>query len=87
MIILVLNNKVNVESIKNSIEAFNWEVIFINKGIHKQVSIFNETLMNIFSNFTPNRHVTFDDRDPPRMNGNDYFELQGGCKFRVSSSI
>ena len=25
--------------------------------------------MNIFSNFTPNKLVTFDDRDPPCMNG------------------
>ena len=24
--------------------------------------------MNIFSNFTPNKLVTFDDRDPPWMN-------------------
>ena len=24
--------------------------------------------MNIFSNFTPNKLVTFDDRDPPYMN-------------------
>ena len=31
-------------------------------------SIFNETLMNIFSNFIPNKYITFDDRDPPWMN-------------------
>ena len=67
MIILVLNNKVNVESIKNSIEAFNWEVIFINKGIHKQVSIFNETLMNILSNFTPNMLHLMIGTPPGRM--------------------
>ena len=36
-------------------------------GVHKQVSIFNETLINIFSNFTPNKLVTFDDRDPTWM--------------------
>ena len=42
--------------------------MFINKSIHKQVSIFNETLMNIFLNFTPNKLITFDDRDPPWMN-------------------
>ena len=32
--------------------------------MHKQVSIFIETLMNIFSNFTPKKLVSFDDRDP-----------------------
>ena len=38
--------------------------MFNNIIVHKQVSIFNESLMNIFSNFTPKELVTFDDRDP-----------------------
>ena len=42
--------------------------MFIDKSIHKQVSIFNEALLNIFSNFTPNKLVTFNDKDPPWMN-------------------
>ena len=42
--------------------------MFNNKYVHKWVSIFNEILMNIFSNFTPNKLVTFDDRDPSWMN-------------------
>ena len=42
--------------------------MFINKIIHKQVTIFNDTLTNIFLNFTPNKLVIFDDRDPPWMN-------------------
>ena len=33
--------------LKKSKESVNWEVVFINKSIHKQVSIFNETLMMI----------------------------------------
>ena len=41
--------------------------MFNNKSVHKQVSIFNETMMNIFSNLAPNKLVTFDDRDPPWM--------------------
>ena len=43
--------------------------MFHNKSVHKQVSIFNETLINAFSNFTPNTLDTFDDMDPPWMNG------------------
>ena len=35
-----------------------------NKYSNKQVFMFNETLMNIFSNFIPNKFVTFDDRYP-----------------------
>ena len=61
-------NRANIEGIKKSTESVNWEVMFNNKSVHKQVSIFNEILMNIFSNFTPNKLVTFDDRDPPWMN-------------------
>ena len=56
--------RANIESIKSSIELVNWKTLFHNKTVHKQVSIFNETLMNIFSNFIPNKYVTFDDRDP-----------------------
>ena len=31
-----------------------------NKSVHNQVCIFNEVLMKIFSNFPPNKLVTFD---------------------------
>ena len=55
--------------------------MFINKSIHKEVSIYNETLMNVFSNFTPNKLVTFDDRDPTWMN--DY--AKGKIKWKTSS--
>ena len=58
-------NKANVESIEKSMQSVNWEVMFINKSIHKQVYIFKKTLMNIFSKFTQNKLVTFDDRYPP----------------------
>ena len=39
--------------------------MFHKKSAHKQISIFNEILMNIFSNFTSNKLVTFDERDSP----------------------
>ena len=44
--------------------------LFFNKNVHKQVSILNRTLMNIFSNFVPNKLVTFNDKDPPRITPN-----------------
>ena len=70
--------KANVESIKKSIESVNWEVMFINKSFHKQVSIFIVTLMNISSNFPPDKLVTFGDRDLPWMN--DY--VNGKIKWK-----
>ena len=33
------------------------------KNVQQQVNIFNKTIMNIFSNFVPNKLVTFDDKD------------------------
>ena len=61
-------NRANVEGIKKSIESVNWELMFSNRSVHKQVSIFNETLLNIFSNFNLNKLVTFDERNLDCMN-------------------
>ena len=60
--------KANVESIKTSIESVDWKNLFNNKTVKKQVSLFNETIINIFSNFVTNKLVTFGDKDPPSMN-------------------
>ena len=51
----------NVEAINSAIESFNWEKAFDGKDIHAQVALFNETLLNIFSNFIPSRTKTFTD--------------------------
>ena len=45
-----------------------WNFFFSNKSVHEQVTIFNQTLMNIFSNYIPNKLITVDDEDPPWMN-------------------
>ena len=55
--------------------------MFSNKSVHRQISIFNETLMNIFSSFTPNKLVTLDDGDPPRMNDFVKVRLNGKTSF------
>ena len=36
--------------------------------MNKQVSVFNETIMNIFENFIPHETITCNDKDPPWMN-------------------
>ena len=41
--------------------------MFLNKNVDEQVSILNTTLMNIFSNYVPNKYITVDDKDPPWM--------------------
>ena len=34
-------------------QLFSWEKTFDDKSINSQVKLFDETLMNIFNNFTP----------------------------------
>ena len=57
--------KANVNGINKAISQFNWQGSFTNLPINEQVNLFNSTLMNIFSNFIPNKTVTFNDQDPP----------------------
>ena len=45
----------------------NWGVLLSNKSVHERVSILNNSLMNIFSNYTPNKFVIIDDKNPPWM--------------------
>ena len=33
--------------------------------VHEQVLILNKTFLNVFSNYVPNKIVTFNDKDPP----------------------
>ena len=46
--------------------------MFLNKNTHEQVAIFNDIIMNIFSNYIPNKYVTteipMDDRKNKKLN-------------------
>ena len=50
----------------------NCNFLFPHKNEHKQVVIFNQTLINIFSNYIPSKLIVVDDKDPPWMN--DYIK-------------
>ena len=52
--------KSNNGAIKRAIELVNWNFLFSHKNVHEQVVIFNQTLMNIFSNYIPNKLITVD---------------------------
>ena len=47
---------------------FYWKSLLNNLNVNVKVSAFNETIMNIMSNFVPNELITCDDRYPSRMN-------------------
>ena len=38
--------------------------------INAQVAAFNETTINVFRNYVPNKYITIDDKDPVWMNEN-----------------
>ena len=51
------------DHIKKAINLFDWESSLNNLDVIEQVSVFNETIMNITSNFAPDELVTRDDGD------------------------
>ena len=53
----------------NALDQVDWN-LFFNKNVHEKVRIFNKTLMNVFSNLTSNKLVTFNDKDPLWMTSN-----------------
>ena len=55
----------NIDSIQKALKQINWRFLFSNKSVHQQIEILNNTLMNVFSNFIPNKFVTFNENDPP----------------------
>ena len=46
----------------------NWKRLFDHKNIDSQVMTLNETILNVFRNYVPNKYITIDDKDPVWMN-------------------
>ena len=59
--------RADVNAVTTATNQVYWKFIFSCENVHQQVNIFNKTIINIFSNFIPNKLVTFDDKDPPWM--------------------
>ena len=60
--------KADSVKIRKGLDLINWERLFNNKNINEQVSILNETILNLFSNYVPDKYITTDDKDPVWMN-------------------
>ena len=52
-------NHANQNAIARALDQVDWHFLFFNKNVHKQISILNRTLMNIFSNFIPNELYSY----------------------------
>ena len=57
--------RANISFIRKAIKMVDWRFMFLNKNVHKQVSISNNTLVNSFTSYIPNKYITIDFRDPP----------------------
>ena len=60
-------SKANVENIKKAVANFNWKRAFENLSVDEKVELLNETLLNIFRNYIPNKKIKCDYRQPPWM--------------------
>ena len=60
--------KADSEKIRTALDWVNCERLFNNKDVNTQVSILNETVLNVFRNYVPNKYITIDDKDPVWMN-------------------
>ena len=60
-------SKANVEHIKKAISNLNWHNAFKDLSVDEKVVLLNETLLNIFRNYIPNKKTKCDYRQPPWM--------------------
>ena len=55
----------NTDLFRGAISNFNWEKAFRNTNVTKKVSIFNEKILIIFSNYILQETLTSDGKNPP----------------------
>ena len=58
----------NIDQIKRPIEQLPWEKSLRNLHINKMVCLFNKTIKNVLSNYSPHETTTCDAKDPPWIN-------------------
>ena len=62
--------KTDSKNIRKALDSVNWESLFDQLDINVQVAAFNETILNAFRNYVPNKCTIIDDKDPIWMNKN-----------------
>ena len=58
------NKKTDSKNIWKVLDLVNWDRLFDQKDINAQVVAFNETILNVFRNYVPNKYITANDKDP-----------------------
>ena len=62
--------KANKDAILSALQNVDSHRLFAKKNVLQQVNLLNDIILNIFTNFVPNKVITCDDRDPPWINDN-----------------
>ena len=60
--------KADSTKIRQALESINWERLFHKKDLNAKVIALNETILNVFRNYVPNKYISVDDKDPVWMN-------------------
>ena len=60
--------KTDSTNIRKALDSVSWERLFDKKDLDSQVVILNETILNVFRNYVPNKYVTIDDKNSVWMN-------------------
>ena len=55
--------KANSKNIRKALSQVDCERLFDSKDINSQVTALNETILNVFRNYVPNKFITIDDKD------------------------
>ena len=58
----------NASSIQKTLNVTDWNKLFSNTNVEKQVNILNDTLFNIFLSYARSKAITINGRDPPWIN-------------------
>ena len=56
------------KNIRKALDLVNWERLFDQNDISAKAAVFNETMLNVFRNYVPNKYITVDDKGPVWMN-------------------
>ena len=74
-------NKANIENINKAISNFNWTKAFENLSVNEKVELLNETLLNIYRNYIPNKKIKSNYCQHPWMTDNIKKSLEERSKL------
>ena len=68
--------KANINCIQRSLSQIDWKKSMANLNVNDQVNFLTDCVINIFTNYVPNKIIICKDKDPPWINS----EIKLACK-------